>query len=562
MPRHPDPMPAAVPVDAPPRRPGSSLLIRELLNRVRSWAPQETITYRQHRTLTYVEWLERVDRLGGWLKSVGVQPGERIGVLDWDSHRYLDLYFAVPMHGAALHTVNVRLTPEQIAWTIRHARDVVLFVHRDFLPLVLAVRSQLPDVRRVVLLRDDDDPLELPAGVDADYEPSLAAAAPRRAWPDFAEDTPATVFYTTGTTGEPKGVYFSHRQIVLHSLTAGLDLAIHDDPFALRGSDVYLPLTPMFHVHAWGLPYLATMLGMRQVYPGKYEPALLLALLERHRATFSHCVPTILQMLLHHPAAGTVDWSRLKLVIGGAALTPSLAAEARSRGIRIMGGYGMSETCPIIAVAHVKPTDAGLDDASKLGLVTRTGFPLPLVQAMVVDPEGRTLPPGRDHIGELVLRCPWLTHGYLDNAEASDALWRDGWLHTGDIAFRDPDGYLRITDRLKDVIKIGGEWISSLEIESALARHPAVKEVAVVAVPDAKWGEYPHAEVVLRSDTAGAVTARDLQKHLRNEIDAGTLHQRAILTRVAWAEALPRTSVGKIDKKALRARSAASGTPE
>lgn len=551
-------MPSQPPCASDPRRPGSSLLIRELLARVRTWAPRETITYRQHRTLTYQEWLERVDRLGGWLETLGVRPGERVGVLDWDSHRYLDLYFAVPMHGAALHTVNVRLTPDQMAWTIRHAHDVVLFVHADFLAMIQALRDQLPDVRLVILLRDDEDPLDLPVGVHADYETALAAAAPRPAWPELPEDSIATVFYTTGTTGEPKGVFFSHRQIVLHTLTAGLDLAIHDDPFAFRATDVYLPLTPMFHVHAWGLPYLTTMLGMRQIYPGKYEPALLLDLLERHRVTFSHCVPTILQMLLHHPEAGRVDWTRLKLVIGGAALTSAMAREARTRGIRIMGGYGMSETCPIVAVAHVKPAEADLDEGSKLEVITRTGFPLPLVHAAVLGSDGDALPPGSDHVGELALRCPWLTHGYLENPEATDSLWRDGWLRTGDIAYKDADGYLRITDRLKDVIKIGGEWMSSLEIESALARHPAVREVAVVSVPDAKWGERPHAEVVMRDGSDRTTSVRDLQKHLSSEIDAGTLHQRAILTQMVLADALPRTSVGKLDKKALRARLAVS----
>jgi len=537
------------------RRPGSSLLIGALLERVRSWAPQETITYRKEAPLTYGQWLERVGRLGRLLESLGVAPGERVGVLDWDSHRYLDHYFAVPMHGAALHTINVRLTVDQIAWTIRHARDVVLFVHGDFLPLILTLRDQLPHVRRIVVMQDGTEPaVDLPDGVDADYETALAAEGVRTGWPDLPEDTMATVFYTTGTTGEPKGVHFSHRQIVLHTLTAGLQLSIFDEPFALRASDVYLPLTPMFHVHAWGLPYLATMLGMRQVYPGKYEPALILELLERHHATFSHCVPTILQMLLRHPTSSTVDWSRLKLVIGGAALTPALAGEAQQRGIRLYSGYGMSETCPIVAVSQGKPHHRGDDADSRLRLVTRTGFPLPLVEVAVHDAEGRPLPPGQDHVGELVLRCPWLTHDYLDNPEATESLWRDGWLHTGDIAYRDEEGYLRITDRLKDVIKIGGEWISSLEIEATLARHPAVLDVAVVAVPDAKWGERPHAEIVLRAEAAPTTTPRDLQKHLGAAIDAGTLHQRAILTEMAWADVLPRTSVGKLDKKTLRAR--------
>ncbi|KAB2662625.1 MAG: AMP-binding protein, partial [Verrucomicrobia bacterium] len=237
--------------------PGSSLLIRDLLHRPRRWAPRETITYRNLRTLTYAELLGRIDRLGGWLRELGVQPGDRVGVLDWDSHRYLELFFAVPMSGAALHTVNVRLTPEQIAWTIRHAADSVLFVHVDFLPLVEACRDSMPCVRRVIVVSDAEAAPAVP-GTDGEYESGLANARPLDAWPTFDENTVATLFYTTGTTGDPKGVYFSHRQIVLHTLTAGMDLSLQDDPLALRATDVYMPLTPMFHVHAWGLPYLAT----------------------------------------------------------------------------------------------------------------------------------------------------------------------------------------------------------------------------------------------------------------------------------------------------------------
>ncbi len=543
-------------------RPGSALLIRDLLHRVRAWAPQQTVTYRNLLTLTYAEVLDRIDRLGGWLRDLGVVPGDRIGVMDWDSHRYLELYFAVPMSGAALHTVNVRLTPEQIAWTIRHAGDSVLFVHPDFLPLLAACREHLGSVRRIIVMPDGGAPVPAGFKADAEYETGLAAARPIGAWPSFSEDAVATLFYTTGTTGDPKGVYFSHRQIVLHTLGAGLALAVQDDPFAFRASDVYLPLTPMFHVHAWGLPYLATMLGMKQVYPGKYEPALLLELLERHAITFSHCVPTILQMLLHHPASGTVDWHRLKLVIGGAALPPGLARHAQERGIRILGGYGMSETCPIIAVAHVKPEDADADAETRFGIVTRTGFPVPLVEAVALDPLGRRLPPGRNNVGELALRAPWLTAGYLGNEEGTERLWRDGWLHTGDIAYIDTEGYIRITDRLKDVIKIGGEWISSLELEAALGRHPGVREVAVVGVPDAKWDERPHAEVVLRDEARGTVTARDLQHHLHACIEDGSIHKRAILTGIALVGALPKTSVGKIDKKGLRERLAVENAPK
>ena len=540
-------------------RPGSALLIRELLHRVRTWAPRGTITYRDRLELTYAEWLVRVDRLGGWLKALGVGPGDRVGVMDWDSHRYLELFFAVPMSGAALHTVNVRLTPEQAGYTIQHARDTVLFVHVDFLPMLAAMKPDLGGVRHIVVLADG--PWTAPDGLPCagEYEEGLKQATPVSEWPDLPEDTMATLFYTTGTTGEPKGVSFSHRQIVLHTMTAGLTLAVHEDPVSFRADDVYLPLTPMFHVHAWGLPYLATMLGAKQVYPGKYEPQMLLHLLEKHRVTFSHCVPTLLQMLLHHAQSGTVHWRRLKLVIGGAALLPAVAREAQSRGIRIVGGYGMSETCPIVAIAHIKPDLAAGTEDERLGVLTRTGFPLPMVQVKIVDGAGQTVPPGT--VGELVLRSPWLTEGYLGDDASSDRLWRGGWLHTGDGALLDSEGYLRITDRLKDVIKIGGEWISSLEVEAALARHPAVREVAVIGVPDAKWDEHPRAEVVLR-DGLESVTPRELVRHLHAVIETGVIHKRAILTEVVVVGAIPKTSVGKVDKKRMREAARAKPTTE
>lgn len=527
-------------------RPGQSLLIRDLLHRVRSWAPGATVTYRDRLTLTYREWLDRTARLGNWLLEIGVRPGDRVGVMDWDSHRTLELFFAVPMSGAALHTINIKLTPEQIAYTIAHARDSVLFIHADFLPILAGIRAQLTALRHVIVMSDD-------AAAHADeYEAGLKERVPVQDWPDLDENTMATLFYTTGTTGEPKGVSFSHRQIVLHTLTAGMTLAVQDEPLALRASDVYMPLTPMFHVHAWGLPYLATTLGMTQVYPGRYEPEMLLKLLEMHRITFSHCVPTLLLMLLRHPASGSVDWSRFKVVIGGAALLPAVAQEARSRGIRIVGGYGMSETCPIVAVAHVSPALVAEHGPAPVDVITRTGFPLPLVQARVVDAEGQLLAPGSDAVGELVLRCPWLTRDYLDDPMGTERLWKDGWLHTGDGARIDSDGYIRITDRLKDVIKIGGEWISSIEIESVFSRYPGVAEVAVIGAPDPKWDEHPRAEIVLRPD-ASSITPKELQRHLRAAIDGGQLHRRALLTEIVLVPSIPKTSVGKVDKKRMRA---------
>ena len=340
---------------------------------------------------------------------------------------------------------------------------------------------------------------------------------------------------------------------MLHTLAAALTLSASREPLGIDDRDVYMPLTPMFHVHAWGIPYVATLLGMKQVYPGHYEPRMLAKMVALHRPSFTHCVPIILQMILQHPAFAGLDLTGWKIVIGGATLTQALLTQALERGIRILAGYGMSETCPVIALAQIKQEMGDLDPETKAGVLTRTGFPLALVRARTLDFEGRPLPPGAEHAGELVLQAPWLTPGYFKNEAGSGELWRGGWLHTGDVAYIDADGYIRITDRMKDVIKIGGEWISSLELENALSRHPAVKEVAVIGVPDAKWGERPRAVIALKDEFRDKISMKDLFAHLRTFIDSGQIHKRAILTEIHFAESLPHTSVGKLNKKALRA---------
>ncbi|MBL9136705.1 MAG: fatty acid--CoA ligase [Verrucomicrobiales bacterium] len=534
----------------------TDLLIHRLLDRPLLWAPQQRIIYRDLGEFTYLQLNDRIHRLGATLTKLGVRPGDRVGILDWDSHRYLECFFAVPMLGAVLHTINGRLSPDQVAYTVRHAGDRLLLVHPDFLPLIRQVKSRLPDVEKIVVMADHPGVAE-PAVGDGlpcigDYEELVEGAATHFHFPEFGENTIATLFYTTGTTGEPKGVYFSHRQIVLHTLTAGLTLSAFREPVSIDGADVYMPLTPMFHVHGWGVPYLATLLGLKQVYPGRYEPAALLQNIARHRVTFSHCVPTILQMLLAQPDTFGVDWPSLKIIIGGAALPKGLAAAAIQRGLRVMGGYGMSETCPIIATSELKPADFDAPESRRLDVLTRTGFPLPLVRTAILDTEGQPLPQGADQVGELGLKAPWLTGGYYRDETRSNELWQGGWLHTGDVAYQDNEGYLRITDRLKDVIKVGGEWISSLELENALSQHPAVREVAVVGVPDAKWGERPHAEVVLREDAPKPPSDRDLMKFLHAFIDRGAIHKRGILTEIHIVPSLPKTSVGKLNKRAIR----------
>ncbi len=529
----------------------SELLIREILEYAVRWAPRQEIVYRDLLRFTYTDLWQRVQRLARVLQQMGVESGDRVGVMDWDSHRYLELFFAVPMIGAVLHTINVRLTPDQALFTINHAEDKVLFVHSDFLPLLAHLAPHCPMVQRMVLLTEGAPPPGLNFRFAGEYEQLLAAADGTFEFPSFDERTVATLFYTTGTTGQPKGVFFSHRQIVLHTLACCATLGASPRPVNLEASDVYLPLTPMFHVHAWGIPYCAALLGLKQVYPGRFEPHLILQLIQRERVTFSHCVSTLLQMLLHHPESQPVDFRGWKVIVGGGPLPPSLARQAMERHIRIINGYGMSETCPVIAVANLRP-DMAAEAERIVDVGTRAGFPVPLTKLQIVDEEGVALPPGSTESGELLLQAPWLTTGYFKEPERSAELWRGGWLHTGDVARLDADGYLRITDRLKDMIKIGGEWISSLELESALSQHPAVRETAVIALPDPKWDERPHALVVLHDAARGKVTSKELAAFLHTFVESGVLHKRAILTHIQLVDAIPKTSVGKQDKKLLR----------
>ncbi|HMA33877.1 MAG TPA: fatty acid--CoA ligase [Chloroflexia bacterium] len=538
------------------------LLIKHLLTAALTTHPDQEIAYRDVSSYTLRTFRERVGRLAGGLASLGVGPGDTVGVMDWDTPRYLETYFAVPMMGAVLHTLNVRLSPEQLLYTIEHAEDKVILVNKDFLPLLEGIWERLSSVEKYVLLSDDPrpaapphDPSPRPAvPLAGEYEALLAAAAPDYAFPDFDEYTRATTFYTTGTTGLPKGVYFSHRQIVLHTLTGLAALAAPQSAQRFHRDGVYMPLTPMFHVHAWGMPYIATMMGARQVYPGRYLPDVILGLIKTQGVTFSHCVPTILHMLLTHPASAGVDLSGWTVVIGGAAFPKGLAQAALDRGIDVFTGYGMSETCPVLTLAQLTPAMLEQSPADQVSFRTRTGRPIPLVDLRVVDAEMRDLPHDGKSTGEVVVRAPWLTQGYYKDSTHSEQLWRGGYLHTGDIGYISPDGYLQITDRLKDVIKTGGEWISSLEIEDLISQHPGVSEVAVIGMPDEKWSERAVALVVPKPGQAAELAPESILAHMRVFADQGLISRWAVPDRVYVVEAIAKTSVGKIDKKLLRSQ--------
>lgn len=528
------------------------LLIKYLLQTPLIYAPHQEIVYRDKIRYDYQTLSRRIARLGGALRQLGAQPGDTVAVMDWDSHRYLECFFAVPMTGAVLHTVNIRFSTEQLLYTINHAEDDYILVNAEFLPMLEAVRDQFQTVKKIILLNDASSLPQTTLALDGEYEALLADAGDDFDFPDFDENTMATTFYTTGTTGAPKGVYFSHRQLVLHTYGIMSGLCAYHSQVHIDSSDVYMPITPMFHVHAWGIPYLMTLLGTKQVYPGRYEPAMLLKLIADERVTFSHCVPTIMHMLLSSPAAEGVDLSGWKVIIGGSALSSGLCRSGLARGINLYTGYGMSETCPVLTLANLKPHMLAWDKDRQVEVRCKTGLPITNVGLEIVDEQGQALPHDGKHSGEVVARSPWLTQGYAKDPERSEALWQNGWLHTGDIGHIDAEGYLQITDRVKDVIKTGGEWVSSLELEDIISQHAAVAEAAVVGVPDEKWGERPLALVVLKEEFRESVQPGELKGFYDKYVEEGIIPKYAVPDRVRIVDNIAKTSVGKIDKKTLR----------
>jgi len=534
------------------------LLLKRILQQGVAWAPDQEIIYRDQVRHTYSAMYQRVLRLGGALLALGVKKGTRVGVIEWDSHRYLEMYFGIPGVGAVLHTINPRLAPGDLLYTVAHAEDEVLIFHEDFLPLAEALRAKVPGIRKYILITDKK---EKPAikWVDAEYEELLGGAAPLAELPDFDEDTLATQSYTTGTTGQPKGVFFTHRQLSLHTLSGGITLSALGNYGGVDKTDVYMPLTPMFHVHAWGMPYVATLFGLKQVYPGKYEPPMLLRLILGEKVTFSHCVPTILQTIVTAPEVKKADLSRWKVIIGGARLPKGLAMEATKLGIKVYAGYGLSETCPVLTIANLKPfMEKDWAEEKRLDWAIKTGFVVPLVDLRVVDTAGKEVARDGKETGEIVVRAPWLTPAYFKEPQRSEELWAGGWMHTGDVANVDEYGYVQIVDRLKDVIKSGGEWIVSLELENLLSLHEGVSEAAVIGIPDEKWGERPQAIIVAREGFKNKLTAEELKGHLNKYVKEGVITNWSVPESYVFIDEIPKTSVGKIDKKVLRSRNAAA----
>ena len=521
----------------------------------------QTVHRRSHSEIVYgktrydwVEFYSRIRKLASGLAQMGVRSGSKVAVIDFDTNRYLEAYFAVPMMGAVLHTVNIRLPPEHIGYTMAHAEDDFVLLRDDFVPLATKLASSVKSIKGVVTMSDSGSAPSLPLMNVKFYDDLLAQADGGYEFPELDENLQATIFYTSGTTGMPKGVSFTHRQLVLHTLGSLLGLTAGLPRHRMDPKDVVLPLVPFFHVHCWGIPYGTAMNGQKIVLAGRYDYSAILDLIAREKVTFSDMVPTILNMIVSQPNVENYRdaLSRWKVVVGGAALPRELAARAMKLGIKVMAGYGLSETAPVLTLAN--PTERHLlmkEEELLDSLLLKTGIPVPLVQIRVVDSQMKDVPRDGSSTGEIVVRGPWLTGEYYKDEEKTKELWAGGWLHTGDMAVLDEEGYLTIVDRIKDAIKSGGEWIPTLILEDLIMRHPAVLEAAVIGVGEPHWGERPVAVVSLRQGESA--TPEELSRHLQKFVEEGKIAKFWVPERfLISSEALPKTSTGKMDKKPLR----------
>ena len=497
---------------------------------------------------TYADFAERTFRLAGVLRDLGVRKGDRVATLAWNSHRHLELYWAIPLSGAVLHTLNFRLSAADLTYIINHAGDTVIFVDASVWPVLAAIRDRLPAVRAIVVMRDGapafggdaPGPADLP-----EYEGLLAAATPLAEWPPAAETDAVAMCYTSGTTGHPKGVVYTHRALYVHCLAQALT-----DSMALSENDVILHIVPMFHANAWCVPFCGTMLGSTQIFGGPNpQPRDICQLVQAEKVTFVGAVPTVWIAVKELVEREGYDISSIRCIpIGGSAAPRSLLEHYdKAFGASMMHAWGMTEMSPLGTLSRLKSYMHDWPEDARYAVRATQGYVSVGVELRIVDEAGHEQPWDGQAMGEIQVRGPWIIRAYYDNPESADRFTVDGWFRTGDVATVDPEGYVRITDRTKDLIKSGGEWISSIDVETMIMGHPKVLEAAVIAVPHPRWMERPLACVVPRPGVV--LDPAEIIDYLRPRLAKWALPDEVVLL-----EAVPKTSVGKFDKKVLRER--------
>ncbi|GAC1382853.1 MAG: long-chain fatty acid--CoA ligase [Ktedonobacteraceae bacterium] len=525
-----------------------SLTLQHAFDRaVRFFPHKEIVTCTEegmHR-YTYGEWGKRTMQLASALQNAGVTQGERIATFGWNTYRHLELYFAVPCIGAVLHTLNIRLFTEQLIYIINNAEDKIIFVDGDLVPVLEGLAAQLKTVQQYVIMGEAPQSTgKLQPSVD--YETFIGAQPAHLVWPRLDENTAAAMCYTSGTTGNPKGVVYSHRSIFLHSMGVGLA----DGP-GLSEHDTVLPVVPMFHANAWGFPHAGVMMGSKFVLPGRFlDPMKLAHLMAEERVTLACGVPTIWIGMLHGLEKEPLDLSPLRAIYcGGSAVPRALIEGLYRKKLNIVQAWGMTETSPLASVSKLRSYQEHLPLDEQFRIKARQGTMLPCVEFRVMNIEtGQEVPRDNQSYGELQVRGPWIARAYYGDAESA-AKFAEGWLRTGDVAVVDEDGTIQLVDRTKDLVKSGGEWISSVELEGLIMGHPKVLEACVIGVPHPKWSERPLACVVPKPDYVGKVTKEELLEYLKPLVAKWWLPDD-----VQFVDAVPKTSVGKFDKKVLRAR--------
>lgn len=523
------------------------LTLTPLLERAQRLFPKKEIVTKAGPGLerfTYEQMAERVARLANALTKLGVKSGDRVATFAWNNARHLEIYFAAPCMGAVLHPLNLRLPADQLIYIVAHADDKVLFVDPTLLPAVEKLSAHFKNIKHYIVMGD-----KVPEGTTLSpvhaYEELLANASPEYPWPQLNENDAAAMCYTSGTTGNPKGVVYSHRSIFLHSL--GLSMT---DSFGLSEADVFMPVVPMFHVLAWGTPFATVMLGTKLVFPGPHmQPRDLASLIEAEKVTLTAGVPTLWLGILNLLEKEQYDMSSLRgMIVGGAAAPQSMIEDfEKKHGLNVIHAWGMTEMSPLGTVSHLKSYQHALPEAERYAIRAKQGISVPGVDIRAVDEQGKEIPWDGKAFGELQVKGPWVVSSYY-NDERSAESFMDGWFRTGDVVTIDPEGFVQIVDRTKDLVKSGGEWISSQDLENAIMAHPKVLEAAVIAVPHPKWQERPLACVVPKPDFKDSLTKAEIFEHLRGRFD-----KMYIPDDIVFIEAVPKTSVGKFDKKVLRA---------
>ena len=524
------------------------LTLQHVLDRAARLYPRKRIVSKtpegMHR-YTYADMHRRVKRLGNALRALGIGDGDRVATFALNGYRHLELYFAVPCIGAVLHTLNVRLFPEQLHFIVNDAEDRLIFVDGALVPLLEKHQEHLPTVRGYVIMGGDAGATTLSPAYD--YETLLAEADEHLELPELREEQAAAMCYTSGTTGDPKGVLYSHRSLFLHTL--GLNLA---DSLATSESDTVLIVVPQFHANAWGLPYACALTGANQVFPGPFmQPEHLASLIQDERVTIAAGVPTLWIGLYHHLKAHAHDLSCLRYtVVGGSAMPRALLqAFEEDLGIPVLHAWGMTETAPLGTVSRVRSHMADWPADRRYDVQAKQGAPVPCVEMRIADEAGEELPWDGTTVGEVQVRGPWVANQYFGVPRSRESFTEDGWFRTGDVATMDQDGFMEITDRTKDLIKSGGEWISSVELENVIMSHPKIRECAVIAVPHEKWQERPLAVAVPTEDARDDVTGPEIIEFLDGKVADWWKPEN-----VVFVDELPKTSVGKFNKRALRER--------